>query len=1076
MPPFAPRPSPRPRRVLAFCALLPAALTGCPDATDPAGGPTPTPTSTPTVTPTASPTDTPPCGNGRVDGEEACDDGAQNSNTRADACRTDCTRARCGDGVVDAGETCDDGNRSEEDTCRNDCTPTPIPGRCGDGTINAGEQCDDGRRNSDTLSDACRTDCTRAHCGDGVLDGGERCDDGNRNDDDACHNDCTRAIPATCGDGDVDANEECDDGTDNSDTEPDACRTDCSEPRCGDGVADSDEECDDGAGNSSSRADACRTDCVEAACGDGVVDTGEACDEGAGNDDDLPDACRTDCGPARCGDGVTDTGEGCDDGNDDDDDRCRNNCTRAPPPATCGDGDVDPGEECDDGNTVDTDACRNDCTEAAACGDGEVDAGEQCDDGTDNSDTAPDACRTNCRVAACGDGVLDTGEQCDEGLDNGIGSCMADCTIDVTGTGTCGDPFVIPVAGGQVRFEGTTDGTSGEEGSCGGSSSGPEAVHRYRTGARADVLLSTIDVVTDFDTVLYVRTDCALASTELACNDDDDLSGGVQSEVVLEDVAAGTDLYVFVDGYDDAEFGPYALIIVERAVLGAGGKCDLTGETSRCETGLQCQDDGAGNGTCAAPAPPVLTSVEALRLDTDRVLFVVEASDADGDALGLSLLARDAGGANVDIGADTDPLLVLFDEQPPAGPASFVATATVEGLELVLSDIDRFEVAVWDAADLASAPLTAPLEDLPVRALGEPCDGVRDTCAVGSVCAPDPAAGGERRCIRTPGIDCAEAVDLATMGTAEGADLVYGSPNESGQSVLTGSCGGDGREIVHVVTIAEASDVIITTEGAGTTYDTVVHVRTTCDDGDSEIACSDDIAAGDTASRVVIEGVAAGTTLYVIVDAFDTNDVGEYLLTVTTLVMRAAGEACEPGVDRCEAGTGCAEGPSGTVCTRVLINEVMYDGPQDTDPQVAFTELWGPAGTSLDGFVLVGHNGALDGEPYVEVDLTGAVMPADGLLVVATDAAAGATLAARDVVGDVDWQNGPDGVRLVDGSGAVVDALQYGDAGPDGNRGEGEPADDVPAGSSLSRDDSHSDTGDNATDFTALAAPTPGAP
>jgi hypothetical protein len=43
-----------------------------------------------------------------------------------------------------------------------------------------------------------------------------------------------------------------------------------------------------------------------------------------------------------------------------------------------------------------------------ACGNGVLDAGEECDDGAANSDTATDACRTNCRLAGCGDGVEDT--------------------------------------------------------------------------------------------------------------------------------------------------------------------------------------------------------------------------------------------------------------------------------------------------------------------------------------------------------------------------------------------------------------------------------------------------------------------------------------------------------------------------------------------------------------------------------------------------------------------------------------------------------------------------------------------
>lgn len=63
----------------------------------------------------------PRCGDGRVEGAEECDDGAENSDVAIDACRTDCRRARCGDSVVDSGEACDDGGRLGGDGCGPTC-------------------------------------------------------------------------------------------------------------------------------------------------------------------------------------------------------------------------------------------------------------------------------------------------------------------------------------------------------------------------------------------------------------------------------------------------------------------------------------------------------------------------------------------------------------------------------------------------------------------------------------------------------------------------------------------------------------------------------------------------------------------------------------------------------------------------------------------------------------------------------------------------------------------------------------------------------------------------------------------
>lgn len=184
------------------------------------------------------------CGNGVTEAPEQCDDGSQNDDNAADACRTSCVRAGCGDLVIDSGESCDDGNTNQDDGCTTACDAP----RCGDSLISAGEQCDDGNNVS---SDACIS-CVAAACGDGIVHlGVEGCDDGGANDD---------ALV-------------------------DACRTSCFGAGCGDGVIDTGEQCDT-PGDAALCTRACRTP----VCGDGMVSPGEACDDG--NDNDL-DGCRS---------------------------------------------------------------------------------------------------------------------------------------------------------------------------------------------------------------------------------------------------------------------------------------------------------------------------------------------------------------------------------------------------------------------------------------------------------------------------------------------------------------------------------------------------------------------------------------------------------------------------------------------------------------------------------------------------------------------------------------------------------------------------------------------------------------
>ncbi len=397
----------------------------------------------------------PVCGDGVLAGDEECDDGqSNNSDTRPDACRVDCTLPSCGDGVVDPSlsEECDDAGLVDGDGCASDCTVE----FCGDGQVNNSgtEECDEGSSNSDTTPDACREDCTDPSCGDGVTDTGEACDDGNNVSEDGCRADC--GAIERCGDGVLQRglNEQCDNGAANSDTAPDACRTDCTNFSCGDGVTDpaGNEECDDANANDD---DGCSNECIE--CGNGEIGGDEECDDGELNSDLEPDACRTSCVDPSCGDGVIDPGnsEVCDDNNTNPNDLCTDICQVA----ACGDGRLctdpilcatGPGngiEECDSGvanSDEQADACRTNCA-LPTCGDGTVDTGEDCDDGIDNSDDTPDACRTNCAAATCGDGVIDPGnsETCDDGNNDDNDLCTNSCQVAVCGDGIlCTNPIV----------------------------------------------------------------------------------------------------------------------------------------------------------------------------------------------------------------------------------------------------------------------------------------------------------------------------------------------------------------------------------------------------------------------------------------------------------------------------------------------------------------------------------------------------------------------------------------------------------------------------------------------------------
>ncbi|OGQ08545.1 MAG: hypothetical protein A3G32_00080 [Deltaproteobacteria bacterium RIFCSPLOWO2_12_FULL_40_28] len=66
------------------------------------------------------------CGNGAIDGSEACDDG---NNTSGDGCSDTCANEvapACGDGIIQVGESCDDSNITDGDGCSATCADESI--------------------------------------------------------------------------------------------------------------------------------------------------------------------------------------------------------------------------------------------------------------------------------------------------------------------------------------------------------------------------------------------------------------------------------------------------------------------------------------------------------------------------------------------------------------------------------------------------------------------------------------------------------------------------------------------------------------------------------------------------------------------------------------------------------------------------------------------------------------------------------------------------------------------------------------------------------------------------------------
>jgi hypothetical protein len=220
------------------------------------------------TTETSESTGVDPCGNGVIDGDEACDGAALDGQTCITAgfdfgeiscdaeCALDtsgCGTRTCGNGLIDGSETCD-GNLLDGENCisqgfvggglqcADNCgafdTSNCVAQICGDGQIDDTEVCDGGNLGGSTCVSlghdggvlSCAAGCLAfnenlcSDCGDGVREGPETCDGG-----DLGGQSCTGL---GYDDGVLGCNAACNGFV----------TTDCSD--CGNGVREGDEQCD----------------------------------------------------------------------------------------------------------------------------------------------------------------------------------------------------------------------------------------------------------------------------------------------------------------------------------------------------------------------------------------------------------------------------------------------------------------------------------------------------------------------------------------------------------------------------------------------------------------------------------------------------------------------------------------------------------------------------------------------------------------------------------------------------------------------------------------------------------------
>lgn len=455
--------------------------------------------------------------------------------------------------------------------------------------------------------------------------------------------------------------------------------------------------------------------------------------------------------------------------------------------------------------------------------------------------------------------------------------------------------------------------------------------------------------------------------------------------------------------------------------------------------------------------------------------------------------AADTSASPDTLAPDTSPPDVAPDELPdaPSPDATPPCTSTCTTIGARRCDGATIEVCrevdaclVWQASSVCEAPL--------ICSQGQCATSCSDGCSV----------AGARKCEGDAVVTCGDPDQDGCL------DWDGSSACEAGQTCSTGACALDCSDECDVAGTKACEGGGVKTCGA---FDADPCLEwgdavpcgagATCSNGFCSATCSDECAR---AGEVQCSGGGVSTC-----GAFDADPCLEWgdpvaceaervcvggacVETCTSECGPLGARVCATGGYRtcgdddgdgcltwsatvaCGATASCVEGAclSAGPPAVVLVSEVYYDSP-GADAGT-FVELYGPPGTALAGYEIVGVNGG-NGEVYSSLALDGAIGP-DGLYLVVDDLAGSELLALADLVHTAaNHQNGPDNVQVRWGD-VVVDAVGFGTFGADDLfAGEGDPAPGASPGKSIARDERWSDSDDNAADFRVASVPTPGA-
>lgn len=212
-----------------------------------------------------------------------------------------------------------------------------------------------------------------------------------------------------------------------------------------------------------------------------------------------------------------------------------------------------------------------------------------------NQNSEDDDCPDGPNCPECGNGVDDDFDGAtDFGAANDVGCTSAsdETEFDLSPT-ACGPGVSVTLLPQTLTVNGTIPSQNSQQmGACGGA--GAEIAYVVMVPRRSTLVATTTGTT---DTVVYIRRNCSMPGTELACNDNNpDVTPATVASKVSVDVDPGS-YFIVVDGKGLATSGPFTLTV--NLFVGQGETCTMPGE---CAPGYVCRTvPGAPSMTCEEP-------------------------------------------------------------------------------------------------------------------------------------------------------------------------------------------------------------------------------------------------------------------------------------------------------------------------------------------------------------------------------------------------------------------------------------------------------------------------------------------